>query len=70
MVVTLNLLQGQIGKACVEIALDRPQIDAKLIGKGLWVKLLTLIELNQNLREAVNQGVVIVRGHKHKRSNV
>ena len=54
-----GLDERQIGEAFVEVALDGAQIDAEFVGQRLGVELLTLIQLDQHLRQSIHKGVVV-----------
>ena len=63
MVATIRLHQRQVREAYIEVALDGAQIDPEFVCQRSGVKLLALIELDEHLREAINECVVIVSSH-------
>lgn len=63
MIAAVGFLQGEVREPHVEIALHRAEIDAEFIGQRQRIKLLPLIQLDQNLSESIHKGVVVTGCH-------
>ena len=59
-VMAVRLFQRQKGKAFVQVTLDGAQVDVELFRQFLRNELFPIVELAQDVRQAVAQGVTII----------